>query len=97
MRNFGDYARAIENGVECVPLLVETFGGFGPELVKVFERAAEWRQNKLTSSEYDETTWAARKWLPFVLQQISDAVQLAMAQEIAEALGLSVAADPRAT
>ena len=93
----GDYARAIENGVECVPLLVETFGGFGPELVKVFERAAEWRQNKLTSSEYDETTWAARKWLPFVLQQISVAVQLAMAQEIAEALGLSVAADPRAT
>ena len=46
---------------------------------------------------YDETTWAARKWLPFVLQQISVAVQLAMAQEIAEALGLSVAADPRAT
>ena len=45
----------------------------------------------------DETTWAARKWLPFVLQQISVAVQLAMAQEIAEALGLSVAADPRAT
>ena len=41
--------------------------------------------------------WAARKWLPFVLQQISVAVQLAMAQEIAEALGLSVAADPRAT
>ena len=82
----------------CVPLIVETFAGFGPsvELVKVFERAAEWRQNKLTSSEYDETTWAARKWLPFVLQQISVAVQLAMAQEIAEALGLSVA-DPRAT
>ena len=39
----------------------------------------------------------AQKWLPFVVQQISVATQLAMAQEIAEALGLSVAADPRAT
>ena len=37
------------------------------------------------------------KWLPFVIQQISVATELAMAQEIAEALGLSVAADPRAT
>ena len=28
----------------------------------------------------------AQKWLPFVVQQISVATQLAMAQEIAEAL-----------
>ena len=93
----GDYARALDKGVECAPLLVETFGGFGAGLVDALEKAAAWRQNKLTSSEFDETTWAARKWLPFVLQQISVAVQLAMAQEIAEALGLPVAADPRAT
>ena len=32
----------------------------------------------------------------FVAQRISVAVQLSMAQEAAEALGLSVAADPRA-
>ena len=93
----GDYARALDKGVECAPLLVETFGGFGAGLVDALEKAAAWRQNKLTSSEFDETTWAARKWLPFVVQQISVATQLAMAQEIAEALGLSVAADPRAT
>ena len=44
--------------------------------------------------EYDETTWSARTWMTFVAQRISVAVQLSSAQEVAEALGLSVAADP---
>ena len=42
-----------------------------------------------------ETTWSARTWLSFVSQRLSVATQLAAAQEVAEALGLSVAADPR--
>ena len=92
----GDYARARAAGVTCVPLLVETFGGFGAGLVDVLHAADAWRQGKLTSSEYDETTWSARKSLPFAMQRISVAAHLAMAQEVAEALGLSVAADPRA-
>ena len=41
------------------------------------------------------TTWAARNYMAFVAQRISVAAQISMAQEIAEALGLSVAADPR--
>ena len=52
--------------------------------------------SKLTASEYDETTWSARTWMAFVTQRLSVAAQLSMAQEAAEALGLSVAADPRA-
>ena len=44
----------------------------------------------------DETTWSARTWMAFVTQRLSVAAQLSMAQEVAEALGLSVAADPRA-
>ena len=91
----GDYARALASGVTCVPLLLETFGGFSPEVVTLLREAAEWRKNKLASSEYDETTWAARTFNSFVSQRISVAAQLAMAQEAAEALGLSVAADPR--
>ena len=91
----GDYERALENGVEVVPLLVETFGGFGSGLVAMLKTAAEWRHDRLDASEYDETTWAARKYTPFVTQKLSVAVHLSMAQEIAEALGLSVAADPR--
>ena len=78
----------------CVPLLVETFGGLSPTLMRELRAAAEWRSNKLTSSEYDETTWSARTWLTFVAQRLSVAVQLSVAQEAAEALGLSVAADP---
>ena len=69
--------------------------GFSPEVVTLLREAAEWRKNKLASSEYDETTWAARTFNSFVSQRISVAAQLAMAQEAAEALGLSVAADPR--
>ena len=61
----------------------------------LLREAAEWRKNKLASSEYDETTWAARTWTSFTSQRISVAAQLAMAQEAAEALGMSVAADPR--
>ena len=49
----------------------------------------------LTLREYDETAWSARTWLLFVSQRLSVATQLAAAQEVAEALGLSVAADPR--
>ena len=46
--------------------------------------------------EYDEATWATRTFMPFVCQRISVAIQLAMAQQIAEAMRMSVAADPRA-
>ena len=91
----GDYARALDCGVTVVPLLVETFGGLGVELVKALRSAAEWRRNKLVSSEYDETTWSARTFTAFVMQRLSVAIQLSAAQEVAEALGLSVAADPR--
>ena len=84
----GDYARAQAAGVECVPLLVETFGGMSPALYDALREASDWRANKLTSSEYDETTWSARTWMTFVAQRISVAVQLSSAQEVAEALGL---------
>ena len=65
----------------CVPFLVETFGGLSPALMRELRAAAEWRSNKLTSSEYDETTWSARTWLTFVAQRLSVAVQLSVAQE----------------
>ena len=67
----------------------------GPPISALRALRRDWRQNKLTSSEYDETTWSARTWLSWVSQRLSVATQLAAAQEVAEALGLSVAADPR--
>ena len=52
--------------------------------------------DETTQSEYDETTWSARTFMAFMTQRLSVAVQDSAAQEVAEALGLSVAADPRA-
>ena len=49
----------------------------------------------ITRGQSDETTWAARNFTTFAAQRISVAAQISLAQEIAEALGLSVAADPR--
>ena len=43
----------------------------------------------------DETTWSARKFIPFATQRISVAAHISLAQEVAEALGLAVACDPR--
>ena len=43
------------------------------------------------ASEYDETTWSARTYMAFTTQPLSVAVQYSAAQEVAEALGLSVA------
>ena len=77
------------------PLLFETLGGFSPEVCSLLRAAAAERQNRLTAGEYDVTTWAARTWLSFTTQKLSVALHHAVALEIGQALGLSVAVDPR--
>ena len=51
-------------------MLVETFGGLEPALVEELRKGAEWRANKLTASEYDETTWSARTFMAFTTQRL---------------------------
>ena len=70
-------------------------GRDGPELLALMRAAAEAKDNKLSASEYDETTWSARTWLTFAMQRISVAVHKAVAREVSMALGLSAAVDPR--
>ena len=91
----GAYKRAEANGVEATPLLVETFCGFGPALLALLRDAAEFKSNRLSAAEYDETTWSARTWLTFVVQHVSVAVHKAVAREASDALGLTAAVDPR--
>ena len=55
-RKDGDYARAKGNGCEPLAALIESFGGFSPELMGLLKRAAEQRMNRLTHYEYDQTT-----------------------------------------
>ena len=76
-------------------MLFETFGGFAPEVMELLSTLCEERANRLHAGEYDATTWAARSWMAFSAQQLSVALQRATALEIATALGLSAAADPR--
>ena len=52
------------------------------------------RANKLTHAEFErEATWATRKFVPFVMQRISVAVQIAAATEIRQALGRGMGPD----
>jgi hypothetical protein len=88
----GDYARPIRAGLEAREMVVETFGGLDPSVVGLVQEAAEQRQNRLTHAEFErEATWATRKYVPFVMQRISIAVQIAAASEIRQALGRGLA------
>ena len=91
----GDYERARACGVQAQVLLVETFGGFGAGLRDLLKAAVECKANRLTSAEYDETTWSARTWRSFAVQRIGVAVQCAVAFELRDACGMSFAGDPR--
>ena len=66
----GQYTKAAELGCDVWCLLFETFGGFSPEVMALLKALTEERQNKLNSSEYDLTTWAARTWMSFSVQKI---------------------------
>jgi len=92
----GDYARTLAKGHAVYTLLFETFGGFGPDVVDLLRRLAAERQNRLTTGEYDLTSWSARSWTTFTTQKLSVAVHMACAAEIAQAFGISTAGDPRA-
>ena len=54
--------------------------------VSVLQRAAAEVSNKLSSNQYDETTWSARSWMAFASQQLSVAVQLAVADDATRSL-----------
>ena len=84
-------------GCEIALLLFETFGGFGPETMLLLGHAAAHIHDRLTSAQYEETTWAARKWTPFAVQQISVALQRELAWAVGREHGLPVGggADPR--
>ena len=87
----GQYTRAIANGCTVYTLLFETLGGFSPDVCQLLKELAEVRDNRLSKAEYDDTTWAARSWMSWAAQQLSVAVQLAAAEEMAHALGIATA------
>ena len=63
-------------------MTVNLFGGKQATLTLChLAKGAEWRANKLSASEYDETTWSARTFMAFTTQRLSVAVQYSAAQE----------------
>ena len=91
----GKYARALGLGVDVQALLFEVWGGWSPAVVELFRATAEERRNKLTRSEYDETTWSARTWHVFAAQRVACALTRAVACAVARELELTTARDPR--
>ena len=93
----GDYAQTQKLGHEVCALVFESFGGFGVAVERLLKRLKRDVANKLNQRQYDETTWSARSWLSFQVQQLSVALHTALAFEIAKELGMGVAAaaDPR--
>jgi len=87
----GQYTRALSLGCTVSTLLFETFGGFSPDVCQLLKELADVRDDRLSKAEYDDTTWAARTWSTWAAQQISVAVQQAVAEEIAHALGMPTA------
>ena len=61
-----------------------------PPQTTPFRKAADERSNRLTHAEFEReatwATWATRKYVPFVMQRISVAVQIAAVSEIRQAL-----------
>ena len=90
-RQDGQYTRALSLGCTVYTLLFETFGGFSPDVCRLLKELADVRENRLSKAEYDDTTWAARTWQSWAAQQLSVAVQQAVAEEIAHALGIATA------
>ena len=90
----GDYDRPIKAGLLAEELLVEVWGGLGASTDGLIRKAAEQRANRLTHAEFErEATLATRKFVPFVMQRISVAVQIAAATEIRQALGRGMGPD----
>ena len=82
----GDYAFAVDKGVQVEPLLFETFGGFSPDVVRLLHAAAATVDNRLSAPQYDAATWSTRSWMSFSAQRLSVALHRSVAWELACAL-----------
>ena len=85
----GDYAFALEAGCDVTVCLCETFGGFSRGLESLLRETAELAQDRLSQGEWDQTSWAATRWLTHAAQRVSVALHKSVAYELLEAVGLA--------
>jgi hypothetical protein len=72
--------------VHVVPLLFETFGGFGPGVVRLLKSLSWMRLGRLSTEEYKVASWSTRMWKPLAQQILSVALHRALADEIRRAV-----------
>jgi hypothetical protein len=82
----GDYDFAVNAGCTVVPLLFETFGGFGPGVVRLLKSLSWMRLGRLSAEEYKVASWSTRMWKPLAEQILSVALHRGLADEIRRAV-----------
>jgi hypothetical protein len=82
----GDYDFAVSAGCTVVPLLFETFGGFGPGVMSLLKSLSWLRLGRLSAEEYKVASWSTRMWQPLAQQILSVALHRALADEIRRAV-----------
>ena len=92
-----DYSHALAHGCDVLLLLFETFGGFGPGVMKLLHELADHVHNKLSHAQYDQTSWGARSWMAYQCHRLSVRLHVAAAFELAAELGMAAGrgSDPR--
>ena len=75
----GDYRGATALGHTVVPIVMEVFGGWGPDACKLFRQVARCHRDLLDPSR---TSWAARSFSSYHSQRISVAIHYSAAAEI---------------
>ena len=92
----GDYDRARAQGYDVQLLLLETFGGAGPGVMRLLRKLSDEVSNRLSHAQYDQTSWSARNWRTYQTQRLSVVLQLGAVEEIMRELGLAAgrAVDP---
>ena len=79
----GDYAEPLRRKHEVLLLLFETFGGFGPDVMRLLKRMRKHTRDKMTKTQYEhEASWSTRTWGSLMCQRLSVALHKAAAQEL---------------
>ena len=75
----GDYRGALALGHTVVPIIMEVFGGWGPDACKLFRQVARCHRDLLDPAR---TSWAARTFSAYHSQRVSVAIHYSAAAEI---------------
>ena len=86
-----DYAFALRRGHSVTPIILETFGGFGPDAMKLLYALSRLHGARLGADE-STAPWCARSFRTLHSMRISVALHTAAASEILDTVHADMAA-----